>query len=541
MARASDTHAVRVGAVKPSVPDSPFTARLVLDDRGETAAVGPYRVTRTLGHGGMGVVYEVVDEAGVNLALKIIEMRYIESGDGSAGRRFSQEVAVLSQLEHPGIVRFYGYGYARHPEGTELGFFLMERLVGKTLEELIIAQRRFTPMEAVEVIGLLAQALQYLEDSDVLHRDIKPSNLFLEQGGRTVLMDFGLARSEELTRLTRAGQVIGTVSYMAPERLCGMPSDISSDVYSLGVVLFEMLTGKLPFVSTDPTELVREIRTGIEWPATATMMDGAEVQALVRSMLSSEARARPRPRDIIKRLLSIRSEGTIAEATISDDKTMAVTFRLAPQGFEATERDTKPTPPLPQNVADARPAPTTNHRSGPVDPRGPTTSEPRPLIPPESASGIAPRFATHNGPSWAVAAAFSVLTFFGGLLTGVVGTSPVEETAAAPPPVAPPPAKPPKPGAAQLEVRTFEDAETAYRYGDRALDAGNTAEGVRALRRAIELNITHADAYKRLGHGLLTLGEATEAAEKLDMYLKLRPGAKDAADVKKLLAALRPQ
>ncbi len=518
MARAQPNPTSRRG---PNVPESPFTARLVQNDKGETVGVGPYSVVRQLGKGGMGVVYEVVDEAGLHFALKIVEMRYVEAGDGTAGRRFSQEVAVLSQLEHPGIVRFFAYGYARHPEGTELGFFLMERLVGKTLEELLVEGRRFSPEEAVEVIGLLAQALVYLESAEVLHRDIKPSNLFLERGGRTVLMDFGLARSEELTRLTRAGQVIGTVSYMAPERLCGLPSDISSDVYSLGVVLFEMLTGRLPFVSTDPTELVREIRQGMEWPATANVQDGAEVQALIRSMLASDARARPRPQDIIKRLLTIRSEGTVAEATISDDKTMAATFCLAPQRFDPPPRDTRPTPaPVP--------AGTSSKSNLPVQAEARLVA-PSPIV-------------SAQGPSWPVAAALSLLTFFGGLLTGIVGVSPPapeEVVVAAPPPPAPKP--PPVPGAAAIELKTFDDADAAFAYGDDMLKKGNTAEAVRALRRAVELNITHADAYKRLGHALVTMGESKEAAEKLDMYLKLRPGADDAADVKKLLKALRPE
>ncbi len=522
-----------------TVPDSPFTARLTTNARGETVAVGPYSVVRTLGKGGMGVVYEVVDEAGVPFALKIVEMRYVESGDGTAGRRFSQEVAVLSQLEHPGIVRFYAYGYARHAEGTELGFFLMERLVGKTLEELLVDGRRFTPNEAVEVIGLLAQALVYLEGAHVLHRDIKPSNLFLERGGRTVLMDFGLARSEELTRLTRAGQVIGTVSYMSPERLCGLPSDISSDVYSIGVVLFEMLTGRLPFVSTDPTELVREIRQGMEWPATANLADGAEVQALVRAMLASDARARPRPQDIIKRLLSIRSEGNVAEATISDDKTMAATFRLAPQRFEGAERDTRPTPPVAIDHAKTTPsAPNLPAQEARLAPKIGTD----PRVAPTNPITVARPLVSVQGPSWPIAAALSVLTFFGGLLTGIVGVTPPEPpkpvTVATKPP---PPAPPPKPGAAPIEVKTFDDAGAAYAYGDQMLQAGKTAEAVRALRRAVELNITHADAYKRLGHALLTLGESREAAEKLDMYLKLRPGAEDAAEVKELLSALRPK
>lgn len=500
-------------SVRPaSVPESPITARLSVSSTGETQAVGPYRVVQRLGQGGMGTVYEVVDEAGGRYALKIVEMRFVESGDGTVGRRFSHEVAILSKLAHPGIVRFHAYGYARHPqEGTELGFFLMERLYGKTLDELITAGRRFSPSEAVEVIGLLAQALQYLDDANVLHRDIKPSNLFVEAGGRTVLMDFGLARSEELTRLTAAGQVIGTASYMSPERLCGMASDIKADVYSLGVVLFEMLTGALPFSATDPTTLVKEIRRGVSWPVSLASEEGANFQALVRSMLAPDPKARPRPHDVIKRLLSIRSEGTVAESTISDDKSMVATFTLGPQGF-TDNRDTKPSPSATQLPA--------------------LGSAP----PPPS---------MHQGPSWPVAAALSVVTFLGGLLVGVVGRTPVEpDKVPVPVPVtkqAPPPKPTPKPGAAPIEMPKFANADEAYAYGDKALEDGRTEEGIRALRRAIELNITHADAYRRLGIGLLTAGRAEEAAEKLDMYLKLRPTAEDAAQVKKLLNAIRPK
>ncbi len=107
-------------SVRPaSVPESPITARLSVSNTGETQAVGPYRVVQRLGQGGMGTVYEVVDEAGGRYALKIVEMRFVESGDGTVGRRFSHEVAILSKLAHPGIVRFHAYGYARHPqEGT---------------------------------------------------------------------------------------------------------------------------------------------------------------------------------------------------------------------------------------------------------------------------------------------------------------------------------------------------------------------------------------------------------------------------------------
>src|SRR5262249_12978464 len=185
-----------------------------------TEKVGRYEVVGILGRGGMGVVYEVVDQTtGFIYALKTIETRFLALPDSNAAQRFRQEISVLERLDHPSVVRLYDSGFARHPLGYDLAYFVMERLDGDTLDRDVKGGKKFGVEETVDTMAQLVDALDYLGQHSVLHRDIKPGNIFREVGGRVVLMDFGLARSEEFTRLTLAGQIVGTFGYMSPERL----------------------------------------------------------------------------------------------------------------------------------------------------------------------------------------------------------------------------------------------------------------------------------------------------------------------------------
>jgi serine/threonine protein kinase len=496
----------------------PLSVRLSLDARGEADRVGPYKVTGVLGRGGMGVVYEVVDEAGAIFALKIVELRFLDLPEVQAGRRFSQEIAVLSSLTHPSVVKMYAYGYARHPSGSEQAFFVMERLYGETLDQLIGREHVFKSEEAVRIIGLLAHALGYLEERGVIHRDIKPANLLIDSADRVVLMDFGLARSEELTRLTKAGQIIGTLSYMSPERLLGVPSTISADVFALGVVLYEMLTGELPFVAADPTELVQRILRGPAFPADfGTRPHAARLQALLHGMLAKSPGDRWSTTQVVERCLEIHplTRGPVVAPTIEDL-----------QHWPGTGTLTHPARSSPAKIAARSPSP-------PV--REAATTAPIPVAVP----ALPPRpNAPSAGPGWPVAIGLAFFTFALGTLLGGIGGR--RSLSPSPNEVVVVPSAPAGPAAAPVVIAqrtepTFAAADEAFAYGDRAAKEGRAASAIRALERAIELNPVHAEAYRRLGDVLLSQGDEQGAFKRYRSFLNLQPDSPEAVELKKLL------
>jgi serine/threonine protein kinase len=538
---------------------------IVLTGSGDVERVGRYEVRGVLGRGGMGVVYEVFDpKTHKSFALKTIETRFLELADGAAEHRFRHEIKVLQRLEHPGIVRLFETGLARHPMGYQLAYYVMERLEGETLVKDIKASKRFQVEEAVRVTVALAEALDYLHQNGVLHRDIKPGNIFLEKNGRVILLDFGLARSDEFTRLTLAGQIVGTFSYMSPERLCGLKVDVSADVFAVGVVMFQMLAGRHPFGSGSPTDLMAAIQRGIEWPDTILNLDkGAELQSLLSGMLAMEAKNRPSPTDVARRAKAI---------------TRKIPAQHTPSGPSAAAR--RPQPPAAtvaaQTVARAEAvapatvgAPTTARPISPSHtPSAPIVAHPRPTIPndtsqeahlvqPISSQGMLPQVAT-QGPSWTVVAlitgSMTCFAFTLGLLIGssrapdrsTASAEPDHEIVAAPPPVAPqaPPIVDQRPIAPlpapveEPEPEKYGDAKAAFAAAERQISAGQHQAAIRSLKRTLELNPAFADAHRRLGDAHRAINEVDRAMQHYKMYLVLRPEAGDAPAVKSILNRL---
>ena len=210
--------------------------------------LGHYKLIRELGRGGMGIVYEAVDQKlGRHVAIKLL----IESTrkDSTAIERFWREARVASSLNHPGICIIHEINEtAQHP------FIVMELLEGNSLEKLY-AGRAMPYAKLVDLGVQLTDALDAAHRKGVLHRDIKPANIFVNQSGQAKLLDFGLARLDTIsadaptgmTPLTAAGSAMGTVAYMSPEQARGEPLDARSDLFSLGVVLYELATGQRPF------------------------------------------------------------------------------------------------------------------------------------------------------------------------------------------------------------------------------------------------------------------------------------------------------
>jgi serine/threonine-protein kinase len=209
---------------------------------------GRYRIIRKLGAGGMANVYLAEDqELGRQVAIKILDDRH--AADDSFIERFRREAKNAAGLSHPNIVSIYDRGEA---EGTY--YIAMEYLSGRSLKELIVG-RGPTPIRiAIDYTRQILAALGFAHRHGIVHRDIKPHNVVIDADGRVKVTDFGIARSGA-SQMTEAGSIIGTAQYLSPEQARGSPVDQRSDVYSVGIVLYEMLTGKVPFTGESPLEI----------------------------------------------------------------------------------------------------------------------------------------------------------------------------------------------------------------------------------------------------------------------------------------------
>ncbi len=204
---------------------------------------GRYEILQTIGEGGMGAVYKAEDrELSRTVALKVIRPELASNPD--ILQRFKQELRLSHQVTHKNVIRIYDLG-----EGDGVKFITMEYIEGKDLRSLIREKKRFTPEEAVSVIRQVCQALDAAHSVGVIHRDLKPQNIMQDGSGRILVMDFGLARTLQGDGMTQTGALVGTMEYMSPEQALGQELDQRSDIFALGLILYEMLTGKMPFVA----------------------------------------------------------------------------------------------------------------------------------------------------------------------------------------------------------------------------------------------------------------------------------------------------
>src|SRR5271166_893677 len=202
---------------------------------------GRYEILQLLGEGGMGAVYKASDRALDRfVALKVIRPEL--ASNSAILARFKQELLLAHQVTHRNVIRIYDLGEA---EGVM--FITMEFIEGKDLRSLIREKQKFSPEEAVEVIQQVCQALDAAHSVGVIHRDLKPQNIMQDPTGRILVMDFGLARTVGGDGMTQTGAIVGTMEYMSPEQALGKDLDQRSDLFALGLIMYELLTGKTPF------------------------------------------------------------------------------------------------------------------------------------------------------------------------------------------------------------------------------------------------------------------------------------------------------
>jgi eukaryotic-like serine/threonine-protein kinase len=257
----------------------PLTGRL-LDGR--------YAVTARIAHGGMATVYQATDtRLDRQVALKVMHAELAR--DEEFVRRFIGEAKSVARLSHQNVVAVFDQG----SDGPFL-YLAMEYVPGRTLKEVLRDSGRFSPATALEIMTGVLDGLAAAHASGIVHRDIKPENVLLTADGRIKVADFGLARAQSAAAHTRAGLLIGTVSYVPPEQVTGGSMGPGGDVYSAGVMLFELLTGRLPFTGDTPLSVAyQHVNSGV--PAPSALVPGipAAVDQLVLAATSRDPARRP--------------------------------------------------------------------------------------------------------------------------------------------------------------------------------------------------------------------------------------------------------
>ncbi|MDH3937697.1 MAG: protein kinase [candidate division Zixibacteria bacterium] len=222
----------------------------------ELKSLGRYQITGILGKGAMGTVYRGVDPA-INrpVALKTIRLDFVSDPEEMAElkERLHREAQAAGKLSHPNIVTIYDVGSEGH-----LQYIAMEYLEGRTLEDMIKKKTKFNYRIIAEIIMQICSALEYAHQQGIVHRDIKPANIMITKDYRAKVMDYGIARVES-SSMTKTGIAMGTPNYMSPEQLKGQASDQRADLFSLGVVMYELLLGRRPFKGENITSLIYSI------------------------------------------------------------------------------------------------------------------------------------------------------------------------------------------------------------------------------------------------------------------------------------------
>lgn len=213
--------------------------------------IGNYKIEEKLGEGGMGAVYKGVDTM-LDREVAIKALRPELASQTSIVERFRSEAVTLAKLNHPNIAALY----TMFRQGEEL-YMVLEFVRGETLDTILQKRGALPAEEAIPVFCQVLDGIDHAHEFGIVHRDIKPANIMLTENGKLKVLDFGIARLLGSARMTRAGNIIGTLEYMAPEQVKGQETDARSDIYALGMMLYEVLTGKTPFDTENEFELMK--------------------------------------------------------------------------------------------------------------------------------------------------------------------------------------------------------------------------------------------------------------------------------------------
>ena len=296
----------------------------------EPTAIGKYQIQGVLGQGGMGIVYRGFDPAIHRpVAVKTITKSALDPADLQyALTRFRHEAQAVGRLTHPRITAIYDYG-----EDVEIAYIVMELVNGQSLFHHMQNQARFGLKEVGEMVRQLLDGLGYAHSLGVVHRDIKPSNILINDDGRLKLTDFGIARIETST-LTQVGEIMGSPGYMSPEQFLGVDIDARSDIYSVGVIAYELLSGRRPFTGNN-AEVMRQalnerpVNPSEHNPQISVQLDWAAQKALAKKQADRFQSAKEFSDAFVKGIeASIRQAERQAPPAIADEPTQRIDPKL---------------------------------------------------------------------------------------------------------------------------------------------------------------------------------------------------------------------
>ena len=294
----------------------------------KTQRIGRYKILGELGRGAMGIVYKA-DDPNLDraVALKTIVLEADAEGRKEYERRFFLEAKAAGKLNHPNIVTVYDFG-----EEDGVAYLAMELVEGTDLRERLKDSKGegLPAMEAVDVAQQIAEGLGYAHERGIVHRDIKPGNIMLQPRGQAKIMDFGLARMRVADHKTSTGMVLGTPKYMSPEQVAGQPVDQRSDIFSLGIVLHEMLTGQRLFAGEDAPQMMHNVvhvehepPTRIK-PELPSMLDFVVARALKKDPALRYQDAFELSADLGNCLAELRGKAPPAKAGADGTKTIKI-------------------------------------------------------------------------------------------------------------------------------------------------------------------------------------------------------------------------
>ncbi|HLO04455.1 MAG TPA: Stk1 family PASTA domain-containing Ser/Thr kinase [Symbiobacteriaceae bacterium] len=242
-----------------------------------------YRIEERIGGGGMSVVFRATDlQLGRDVAVKV--MRAHLAADEDFVRRFWREAQNAAALSHPNLVKIYDVG-----RDEENCFIVMELITGRTLKQMIQEQGPLPIDQAVKLAGQILDALGHAHEQKIIHRDVKPHNVLIARDGTVRVTDFGIARATTTDTVTHTGSILGSAHYFSPEQANGYPANEKSDLYSMGVVLYEMVTGRVPFQGESPiTVAIKHIREVVTPPSALNQEVPAELDQIIGQALAKE-------------------------------------------------------------------------------------------------------------------------------------------------------------------------------------------------------------------------------------------------------------
>ena len=337
---------------------------------------GRYRLDERIAGGGMGDVWRGTDEVlGRTVAVKILLPALLD--EPGFAERFRGEARTMATINHPGVVDVYDYG-----SDKELAFLVMEYVEGDALSRTLSRVGRLTPARTMALVAQAADALQAAHANGIVHRDVKPGNLLVRPNGTLVLTDFGIARSALVGQLTVAGSVLGTASYISPEQASGAVATAASDVYALGVVAYQCLSGHRPFDGATPIEIaMKHVRDtprplpadipppvraivdralakdpGARWPTAAAMAAVARQAAsslttAVQQPAVNGSAAVSRPQSGSPVLNRPQSGGPISGGPVSGGPGVGRSYPSAPASGPPSGQARPPYPPVPRPVS----------------------------------------------------------------------------------------------------------------------------------------------------------------------------------------------